>query len=233
MKLRKKCIILDHDDTVIDSQESIHYPLFVAVLKELRPHVAPISFEQFIDLSNKLGFTKMCRLVYHFTPDEILYEYEHWKKHVEHMIAPTYAGLESILQRFVQAGGIIVVYTMNAKHNVLNDYARLFNMIPHAIIAHDQYSILRKPYRLSLLQTLSDLNVSVKDCVFVDDSPLVVALKDRLNIEFLAASWAKSAHALWESNTDVTVLYHPEQLAHYLFDVRESEHHENNTNITL
>lgn len=219
MKLRKKCIILDHDDTVINSQESIHYPLFVAVLKELRPHVVPIDFQTFIDLSNRFGFTKMCRIVYQFTPEDIHYEYNHWKKHSAQMLAPTFIGLEPILRQFVQAKGIIIVYTMNSYHNVLSDYARLFNFVPDAIIAHDQFAYLRKPYRISLLQTLSELQLSVKDCVLVDDSPLMCTLKDRLNIDFLAANWAKSAQPLWMHRNDIIKLDTPHELAHYLFDV--------------
>ena len=40
MKLKYKCLVLDHDDTVVDSSASIHYPSFVEYLKIARPHLA-------------------------------------------------------------------------------------------------------------------------------------------------------------------------------------------------
>jgi phosphoglycolate phosphatase-like HAD superfamily hydrolase len=147
MKLRKKCLILDHDDTIINSQESIHYPLFVEVLKILRPNITPVDFEKFIELSNEVGFVKMCRMLYHYNAEEIQFEYEHWKKHSSLIEAPTFDGIKEFLTAFEKAGGVIIVYTMNSKQNVEQDYERLFNMIPKSIISHDQYHVLRKPYR--------------------------------------------------------------------------------------
>lgn len=217
MKLRKKCLILDHDDTIINSQESIHYPLFVEVLKKLRPNIQPIDFERFIDLSNELGFVKMCRTLYHYTPQEIEFEYHYWKTHSAAMQAPSFEGLKEILQAFTQAGGLIIVYTMNSSQNVLQDYERLFQFVPHKIIAHDQYVVLKKPYRLSILHALHELELNVKECIFIDDTPMLLELKDRLNMDFLAANWAKSAHPLWKHRHDVPILNHPKELASYIF----------------
>ncbi|MBS3987782.1 MAG: HAD family hydrolase [Erysipelothrix sp.] len=218
MKLRKKCLILDHDDTIINSQESIHYPLFVEVLKQLRPNIKPIDFERFIELSNEHGFVKMCRLLYHYTPQEIQYEYEYWRQRSSTIQAPSFNGLKEVLTQFVDTGGKIIVYTMNAKQNVIDDYERLFNLTPDVIIAHDSFYKLKKPYRLSLLKALDDLKLNVTECVFIDDTPMLLELKDRLNMDFIAANWAKSAQPLWKDNTHETVLSDPLQLIPYLFD---------------
>ena len=37
--LRYPCLVLDHDDTVVQSTPTIHYPAFMATLNELRPDV--------------------------------------------------------------------------------------------------------------------------------------------------------------------------------------------------
>jgi beta-phosphoglucomutase-like phosphatase (HAD superfamily) len=218
MKLRKKCLILDHDDTIINSQESIHYPLFVEVLSILRPNIQPLDFERFIEISNELGFVKMCRTLYHYTPAEIEFEYQYWKKYSSLMLVPSFDGIKELLDAFVKAGGIIIVYTMNSKDNVLDDYQRLFNITPDVIIAHDQYYVLKKPYRLSILKALHDLNLSVRDCIFIDDTPMLLELKDRLNMDFIAANWAKSAHPLWKNRCDETVIHHPKDCWPYIFE---------------
>ena len=37
--MRYRCLILDHDDTVVNSTATIHYPAFLEALKLLRPGV--------------------------------------------------------------------------------------------------------------------------------------------------------------------------------------------------
>lgn len=44
--MRYKCMILDHDDTVVNSTATIHYPAFLEALKLLRPGVT-ISLEDY------------------------------------------------------------------------------------------------------------------------------------------------------------------------------------------
>jgi len=44
--MRYKCLLLDHDDTVVNSTATIHYPAFLEALRLLRPGVT-ISLEDF------------------------------------------------------------------------------------------------------------------------------------------------------------------------------------------
>ena len=37
--MKYKCLILDHDDTVMDSTAHVHHPAFLVALAELRPGV--------------------------------------------------------------------------------------------------------------------------------------------------------------------------------------------------
>ena len=38
--MKYKCLVLDHDDTVVDSTAEIHFPAFVEYLKIARPGLA-------------------------------------------------------------------------------------------------------------------------------------------------------------------------------------------------
>ena len=47
--MKYKCLVLDHDDTVVASSEAIHYPSFIAYLEDYRPElVNNYTFESFI-----------------------------------------------------------------------------------------------------------------------------------------------------------------------------------------
>ena len=37
--MRYQCLVLDHDDTVVNSTASVNYPAFVQTLRTLRPDV--------------------------------------------------------------------------------------------------------------------------------------------------------------------------------------------------
>ena len=46
MNLKYKCLILDHDDTVVDSTKHLHYPSFQKTLELVRPEIS-MTFEEF------------------------------------------------------------------------------------------------------------------------------------------------------------------------------------------
>ena len=47
--MKYKCLVLDHDDTVVNSSYTIHYPSFIEYLKDYRPHlVSNYTFESFL-----------------------------------------------------------------------------------------------------------------------------------------------------------------------------------------
>ena len=47
--MKYKCLVLDHDDTVVSSSATIHYPSFIAYLEDYRPElVKNYTFESFI-----------------------------------------------------------------------------------------------------------------------------------------------------------------------------------------
>ena len=60
--MRYKCLVLDHDDTVVDSTASIHYPAFLEALKVLRPGCETISLEDYFRENFDPGFIELCRI---------------------------------------------------------------------------------------------------------------------------------------------------------------------------
>ena len=69
--MRYKCLVLDHDDTVVDSTASIHYPAFLEALKILRPGVQQITLEEYFEENFDPGFIEMCQRRYQLTDAEL------------------------------------------------------------------------------------------------------------------------------------------------------------------
>ena len=45
--LRFKCLVLDHDNTVVQSEKTVSYPCFVETMQKFRPEVV-LSYETFV-----------------------------------------------------------------------------------------------------------------------------------------------------------------------------------------
>ena len=65
--MRYKCLVLDHDDTVVNSTASIHYPAFLEALKILRPGVEPLTLEEYFKEKFDPGLIELCQYSYHMT----------------------------------------------------------------------------------------------------------------------------------------------------------------------
>ena len=45
--MRYPCLVLDHDDTLVNSTATIHFPCFCEFLQEVRPNAKQYTLEKF------------------------------------------------------------------------------------------------------------------------------------------------------------------------------------------
>lgn len=102
--LKYPCLVLDHDDTVVQSEATVNYPFFCYILNQFRPGTK-ITLHEYTEGCFRLGFADMCRKWYNFTEQEIVDEYHGWQKYiVDHIPAP-FPGIGDIIRRQKEAGG--------------------------------------------------------------------------------------------------------------------------------
>ena len=90
-ELRVRCLVLDHDDTVVKSTPEINFPAFLRSLKDLRG--TTMSYEQFVEYNFDPGFYEMCADILHYTPEEIRYQEAEWERAAAVTIPAVYEGL--------------------------------------------------------------------------------------------------------------------------------------------
>jgi len=96
--LKYPCLVLDHDDTVVQSEATVNYPFFCYILNQFRPGTK-ITLHEYTEGCFRLGFADMCRKWYNFTEQEIVDEYHGWQKYiVDHIPAP-FPGIGDIIRR--------------------------------------------------------------------------------------------------------------------------------------
>lgn len=130
--LNYRCLVLDHDDTVVRSEETVNYPSFLEALKVLRPG-RTITREEFTRWCFSPGFSALCSDYIGLTPEEIDMQYDMWRSYVATHIPPPYDGLRPILTRWKQEGGLLCVSSHSARENILRDYRLHFDLEPDQI----------------------------------------------------------------------------------------------------
>ena len=96
--LKFPCLVLDHDDTVVQSEATVNYPCFCEYLDRVRPG-SKISLKEYTDGCYYEGFIQMCQSRYHLTDEELDDEYRSWKEYMKSHIPAPYPGIEKIIAK--------------------------------------------------------------------------------------------------------------------------------------
>ena len=187
--MRYKCIILDHDDTVVDSTRNIHYPSFMSFLKLIRPGVT-MTFEEYICKNFHPGFAKMCLEEFKFTDKEMEEEVEFWKNYLKTHIPEAYKGFKDLLHKFKEAGGIICVVSHSLSKNIFRDYEKNDLPAPDEVYGWERPEEERKPSPFPVLQIMQKYNLKPHEVIMIDDLKPGFDMAKKSDIDFAAAGWA-------------------------------------------
>ena len=217
--LKYKCLILDHDDTVMDSTTCIHYPAFLAALDELRPGTT-ISLDDYFRVNFDPGFLPYLTNVLSFTPEELDRELEIWKGFVKNRIPAVFPAVARIIRRQKEAGGLICVISHSFEHNIRRDYEANGLPQPDAVYGWEQAPDRRKPAPWPLEQVLARFGLRREDALVVDDLKPGYDMAQAVGVPFAAACWAYDVpeiRAFMEANC-VHAFTDPARLEQALFD---------------
>ena len=67
--LKYRCLVLDHDDTVVQTERTIGYPYFRDFIQRIRPGCT-LSFEEYVRDCNNMIFADMCTQRWQMTEEE-------------------------------------------------------------------------------------------------------------------------------------------------------------------
>ena len=99
--MKYKCLVLDHDDTVVDSSATIHYPSFIEYLKDYRPElVKNYTFESFIIKNFDPGIVSLLADEVGLNEQELKEEELYWSNYVKGHIPTVYDGIREIIEQF-------------------------------------------------------------------------------------------------------------------------------------
>ena len=188
--LKYKCLVLDHDDTVVQTEKTIGYPYFCCILDQFRPGET-ISFPDYVHDCHNYGFAEMCRRRWQFTEEEQKAEYAGWMDYVLTHIPEIFPGIGNIIRRQKEAGGLICVVSHSSVRNITRDYTHHFGILPDAIYGWDYPEHLRKPNPFPLQDIMEKYSLSPADLLVVDDMKLAWMMAHPLGVDIAFAAWGK------------------------------------------
>lgn len=218
--LRYKCLVLDHDDTVVQTEKAIGYPYFKEYIERVRPGHS-LTYPEYVADCNNMIFADMCRRKWQFTDEELLEEYLGWKAYSLQHMPPIFPGIDRIIHRQKEEGGLVCVSSLSSRDNITRDYAEHFGMQPDVIYDYDLPQEQRKPNPYSLLDIMARYGLAPEEILVVDDLKLAWRMAHPLGVPVAFAAWGKQEfpelaeemRSLCDFSFDTT-----EALEHFLFE---------------
>lgn len=189
MRLKAQCLVLDHDDTVVNSTATVHYPCFVEYMQKYQPQVH-LTLEEYFRYNFDPGviplFTDICGL----SMEEMYHEEAYWKEYVRHHIPEAYPGIREILREQRSRGGLITVVSHSFSENILRDYRANGLPEPDQIYGWEYPPAQRKPSPWPLYQIMESFSLRPEDLLVVDDLKPGFDMAQAAGVPFAGAGWA-------------------------------------------
>lgn len=188
--MKYRCLVLDHDDTVVKSTPDIHYPSFVEALKSLRPDMETLSLEEFVSYCFNPGFSELCKYILKFNIDEQKYQYEIWKSYTKTKVPDFYPGFPELIKEYKKLGGIICVVSHSESEQIVRDYMLNCNLTPDLIFGWELEEQQRKPNPYPIIEIMKRFNLESHDILVVDDLKPGLDMARSCNTTFAGAGWS-------------------------------------------
>lgn len=186
--LKYKCLVLDHDDTVVQSMKTMSYPFFLYGLTIFRPGQT-ISFEDYVRDCNHYGFVELCRMRFGYTEEELAREHDMWMDYVLNHTPDPYPGICEVIHRQKAEGGLVCVVSHSKRDNILRDYRAHIGIEPDRIYGYELPEEQRKPNPYPLEDIMARYDLSPADLLVVDDMKLSCKMAAPLGVKVAYAGW--------------------------------------------
>jgi len=188
--LKYRCLIMDHDDTVVKSTPDIHYPSFVEALKVLRPNMKPLCLEEFVSYCFNPGFSELCKDILKLNKEELEYQYKVWKSYTNTKIPDFYPGFPEFIIEYKELGGIIAVVSHSESEQIARDYMLNCRLNPDLIFGWELEEHKRKPNPYPIIEIMKSFDLDSSEILVVDDLKPGLDMARSCNIAFAGAGWS-------------------------------------------
>ena len=187
--MKYKCLVFDHDDTVVNSTATIHHPCFEEYLRLYYPGRS-CSLEEYFLKNFTPGFVEMCREDYGMTDADLEVEGRFWRDYVRTRIPVAYPGIRQIMERQKAEGGLICGASHSFADNIRRDYRHNGLPEPDLVFGWEQPLERRKPQPWPLEEIMRVYDLQPSELLMIDDLKPGYDMARRCGVDFAAVGWS-------------------------------------------
>lgn len=216
--LKYKCLVLDHDDTTVDSTATVHYPSFVEYMEKYHPD-RMLTLEEYFEYNFDPGVVPMFLEICGLSESELQEEEDYWNAYVQNHVPKAYPGIREIMEEQKARGGKVCVVSHSFSANILRDYRENALPEPDLIFGWESPPEQRKPAPWPLEQIMKQFGYRPEDLLVVDDLKPGYDMAKAAGVPFAAAGWANDIEKIETFMRKNCGLYFKtvEELREYLF----------------
>lgn len=184
-----RCLVLDHDDTVVASTSAVHFPSFCAYLEKVRPE-ASYTLEDYYRKNFDPGILPLFTQELGFSQEELDEEFRFWQEYVKQHVPTAYEGIGEIMRRFRAEGGLIAVVSHSTRVSIERDYRENGLPMPDVIYGWDYPPEQRKPNPWPLERIMEQFSLQADELLVLDDLKPGYDMAKAAGTSFAAAGWA-------------------------------------------
>lgn len=187
--MKYPCLVVDHDDTVVNSTATVHYPCFVEYTRLYRPEYSCTQEHYFLKNFDP-GVVDFFQNEVGFSHEEMLHEQEYWNAYVQNHVPQVYPGMAEILWAHKRQGGLLCVVSHSFRENILRDYRENGLPEPDAVYGWECPAPLRKPNPWALERIMEENRLRSDQLLVLDDLKPGYDMAQACGVPFAAAGWA-------------------------------------------
>ena len=187
--MKYRCLVLDHDDTVVNSTATVHYPSFVEYMAKYHPEIR-MSLEDYFRYNFEPGVVEMFTGICGLSMAEMAEEEKFWNQYVREHVPDAYPGIREMLEEQKRQGGLITVVSHSFSQNILRDYRENGLPEPDAVYGWEYPPEQRKPSPWPLKRIMEQFRLRPEEMLVVDDLKPGYDMARAAGVPFGAAGWA-------------------------------------------
>jgi phosphoglycolate phosphatase/pyrophosphatase PpaX len=208
MSMKYRCLLLDHDDTAVDSTAAVHYPAHLEALKILRPDRTPPTLEQWL-LINFHGIMEHLVGELRLTEEELAREYEIWRSYTVSRVPPFFPGFLDLISDFHAHGGLVAVISHSEADVIASHYRRAggASSFPDLVFGWTDQAERRKPSPWPVREALARFALAPQEALIVDDLKPGVLMSRAAGVAIAGAGWSHQIPEIAGYMQDHTIAY--------------------------
>ncbi|WP_028974756.1 HAD family hydrolase [Spirochaeta cellobiosiphila] len=201
MKLKYKAILIDHDDTAVDSTPHIHYLAHIEQMKRFNREEQILSLDEWFQINYSPGLRPYYDNILKLTAQEEAQFHEVWREFTTKLNPPFFPGILNTLSEARQLGAKIIVVSHSEEDIITRHYKvqqDIPGFLPDMIIGWTGDRSKNKPYPWPVEKIEQEFLIDRNEMIIIDDLKPGIVMAQTTGIDSFGVGWSHKIPELME-----------------------------------